>query len=71
MSNLNTETDIQDYNDIPVYFCKQCLSLKVRDAGLPDLLYCDECGASNIQSTHIEEWEKIYKTKYGLNYLDR
>jgi hypothetical protein len=37
-----------EYNEEPVLYCEHCLSLKIRDAGLEDLIYCDECGATNI-----------------------
>ena len=60
-----------DYNSEPVYYCKHCLSLKIRDAGLPELLYCDECGSANIETASIEEWENLFKAKHGFKFLDR
>lgn len=60
-----------DYNSEPIFYCKHCLSLKIRDAGLSYLLYCDDCGSANILSTSIEEWEKLYKEKYGFKFLDK
>lgn len=69
MCNSNIE-DKQDYNSEPVYYCKHCLSLKVRDAGLPELLYCDECGSANILTASIEEWEQMFKEKHGFKFLD-
>ena len=72
MGSLEVKTELQsDYNDEPVFYCKHCLSLKIRDAGLPDLLYCDDCGSSDILSVGIEEWEKMYKEKYGFKFLDK
>lgn len=62
--------DKQEYNQEPVYYCKHCLSLKIRDAGLPELLYCDDCGLTDISSTNIEDWEKQYEIKYGFKYLN-
>lgn len=61
----------EDYNKEPVMYCKKCLSLKIRDAGLPDLLYCDECGSAEILTTTIDEWETLYRNKYGFKYLDK
>lgn len=60
-----------EYNSIPVFYCNKCLSLKIRDAGLPDLLYCDECGSADILTAHINEWESLYKNRYGFKYLDK
>lgn len=66
--NLNSHNE---YNDEPVYYCKHCLSLSVRDAGLPDLLYCDTCGSSEVDITDIYTWESLYKEKYGFKLLDK
>lgn len=72
MDNLKVETYTKaDYNDEPVFYCKHCLSLKIRDAGLPDLLYCDECGSAEIKKAHSREWERLYKDKYGFKFLDK
>lgn len=60
-----------EYNSIPVFYCNKCLSLRIRDAGLPDLLYCDECGSADILTTHIDKWESLYKNRYGFKYLDK
>ena len=56
------------YNDIPVHYCTECLSLKVRVYN-EDMDYCEECGSTAIEETHISEWEKKYEEKYKQNYL--
>lgn len=61
----------EEYNNEPVLYCKHCLSLKVRDAGLPDLLYCDECGSADILETSIDEWNRLYKEKHGFEFLNK
>lgn len=63
----------EEYNNVPVLYCKHCLSLKIRTI-LPDIInsdYCDECGSTDIGETSIEEWEKLYKEKFGHKYLDK
>lgn len=56
-----------EYNDIPVLYCRNCLSLKiVEDEVSGD--YCPECGCANIGEAHIEDWLKLYKEKYGTNF---
>lgn len=66
-SNLSKE----EYNEIPVLYCKHCLSLRIRDAGLKELLYCDKCSSTDIGETSIEEWEDLHKSKYGFRFLDK
>lgn len=56
-----------NYNDIPVVFCKHCLSLRVES--LDGIDYCGDCGSSETGSTHISEWERMYEYRYGRNYL--
>ena len=57
----------EDYNSVPVYFCKNCLSLKIRVLGEYSE-YCDECGSTNIETTDIESWRKMYRDKYGRDF---
>lgn len=60
-----------EYNDEPVYFCKHCLSLNIRHIlDLKDSEFCDDCGSTNIEHCSIEEWEKLYKDKFGHKYLN-
>ena len=52
------------YNEEPVFYCKHCLSLKVRTYN--DIIdYCDDCGSTTIEKTNITSWEKMYKEKYN------
>lgn len=43
----------EEYNNVPVKYCKRCLSLAI--VGLDDLEYCDKCGGMIIDESHIEE----------------
>ena len=74
MNNLFTKIEQspkEDYNKIPVHYCKECLSLAVmRVARMDDACYCDTCGSTDIEQTSIEEWEELYKKRYGFRYLD-
>lgn len=66
----STEKDtltIDDYNSIPVYFCRNCLSLKIRVMGEYSE-YCDDCGSTEIETTDIESWREMYKNKYGKDF---
>lgn len=62
----------KQYNDEPVFYCKNCLSLKIKTVIVDsDLDFCDECGSTDIEQSHIEDWEKKHKERYGFNYLTK
>ena len=67
MEEINEYT-IEDYNNEPVYYCKHCLSLKIKVFGGYD--FCDECGSTHIHTDHINNWEKLYEERYGNKFLD-
>lgn len=61
----------EEYNSIPVYYCKDCLSLKIRSVeGFDNTDYCDTCGSTCIDKINIDGWETLYKNKYGFSYLN-
>ena len=56
------------YNEEPVYYCKSCLSLKIKQVTVDNqnfTNYCDKCGSTNVVVCDIEEWEKLYNNKYN------
>lgn len=60
------------YNDEPVHYCASCLSLKIKTVLVEaDLDYCEECGSTDIEQSSIEDWEKLYKERYGIYYIDK
>lgn len=62
----------EEYNNEPVYYCKQCLSLRILGIpGIEDLDFCDDCGSTNIGTTDIHTWEDLYKQRFNINYLDK
>lgn len=62
----------EEFNAEPVFYCRRCLSLKVRDVKhLDNSEYCDECGSTDIEQTSIENWDAMYVKKYGHHYLDK
>lgn len=72
MNNLNIcKEGHKEYNNEPVFYCKHCLSLKVRYIKhIEDSEYCDECGSTDTGECSIEEWETLYKNKFGHKYLE-
>ena len=65
------EKEKQNYNEEPVFYCKSCLSLKIRSVpNMEDSEFCDECSSTDIGQCSIEEWEKMYTERYGHRYLE-
>ena len=75
MSNLCTSKvryTKEVYDSIPLFYCKQCLSLRIKSVpGVANMDYCDECNSTNIEQTSIEEWEDLYKRRYGYKFLEK
>lgn len=65
MEELDKEQKKQEYNNIPVHFCKSCLSLNIRTTGEDSASYCDICGYTDIGLVHIKEWETLFDLKYN------
>lgn len=57
----------EGYNEVPVFYCKDCLSLAVMN--IDNFNYCQKCGGTDMGVATIDKWEKIYKDKYGVRYL--
>lgn len=61
-----------EFNNEPVFYCKHCLSLKIKSVpGIEGLDYCDKCGATDIDKTDIYTWEQMYRKRFGFNHLDK
>lgn len=61
----------EDFNAIPVFYCKDCLSLKIiamDDIDNEEAGFCDECGSTDLGQATIEEWQAMYKEKYGTTF---
>lgn len=49
--------DHSEYDEEPVYYCKRCLSLRIRTMRCGD--YCDVCGSVSIGTASIFEHERL------------
>jgi hypothetical protein len=68
----HSKEENQKYNDEPVFYCKNCLSLRIRFIPvMQDSDYCDECGCTDIKEAKVEDWEKLYIEKYGHKYIEK
>lgn len=74
MNNSSIDTGKQgvDYNLDPVFYCRNCLSLKIRTVpGLKGAEFCDECNSANVGQCSIDEWKVLYKARYGFDFLEK
>ena len=52
-----TGNEIEDYNNIPVYYCEDCHSLAI--IAYCNISYCKDCSSTNINKSSFEDWEKL------------
>ena len=53
-----------------VYYCLNCLSLNIKSLLGGEICYCGDCNSADIGEQDIEEWQKAYKKKYGVNFIE-
>ena len=59
------------YDAIPVFYCKQCLSLRIKELpGGGNVDFCDDCNSTNIATADIFTWEQLYEQRYGNKYIN-
>lgn len=67
----NTKHDKEEYNSIPVYYCKDCGSLRILVLDEDDD-YCDACGSTTIGKASIEAWidlqQRVYRSVKPIKY---
>lgn len=57
-----------DYNDIPVAYCKHCLSLNIISDGLD---YCKNCGSTDIEEASLDDYDVLHKKRFGKKLFYR
>ena len=69
MENNNKPLTKEEYNHVPIFYCKSCLGLKVINEGDGLGSYCKDCGSVSIGRTDIDVWRALYIKKYGKDFL--
>lgn len=64
----NNQNKKEQYNSIPVFYCKRCLSLRIMK--IDEECYCDKCGSIEVDEAPISAWEKMYELKYDKKFFD-
>jgi hypothetical protein len=49
--------DKEEYNDDPVWYCRSCLSLKIKNFGDDEMVpcYCAACSSTDVGTATIDE----------------
>ena len=64
--------DKDSYDDEPVYYCKRCLSLNIKEVPISsEQSYCEDCGTVDVAVSSFEEWDELYVEKYGHHYVEK
>lgn len=54
----------------PWTFCPKCYSIKFRFEDSLGTDCCEECGCTDLRTSTFEEWDKLYRNRYGRPYLE-
>lgn len=68
---MPNERKHSDYDDEPVTYCSKCYSLKIGYVEKIDTECCMECGCSDLLTTTIDKWEKLYESRYGNKFVNK
>lgn len=60
----------EDFDNEPVYYCAKCYSLNIIHEDVIDTDCCGECGCSDIKTSSVKEWEKLFKERYGHKFVE-
>lgn len=61
----------KEYDDEPVTYCSKCYSLKIKHEDVTDTDVCMNCGCTEVSTTDISTWERLYEGRYGHKYVTR
>lgn len=61
---------IEEYNSEPVTYCARCYSLGIVHEDSIGIDCCKDCGSSDLLTSSEEEWEKLYKQRYGHKFVE-
>lgn len=66
---MSKQDILNDFDSEPVVFCPRCYSLNIIYEEAVGEDCCGECGCSDVQTSSIEEWEKLYEKRYGQKFV--
>lgn len=68
---MDEQDKLKDYDSEPIKYCASCYSIKIGYEESADFEYCMDCGCSDIREAPVEQWENLYKGKYGHKFAEK
>lgn len=62
---------LENYDSEPVTYCAKCYSLNIVHEDAIDSDCCGDCGCSDLKTSSIEEWEKLYEGRFGHKFVEK
>lgn len=59
-----------EYDSEPVAYCAKCYSLRIMREDAMDCDYCADCGSTEVLTTSIDEWQRLYEGRYGRKFVE-
>lgn len=60
----------RENDEEPIVYCAKCYSIKVRYEDSIGMDCCGDCGCTDFRSSSFEEWESLFKKRYGHKYME-
>lgn len=67
---MSKQDKIKEYDEEPVMYCANCYSLNIVHEDVIDSDCCGRCGCTDFKTSSIEEWERLYKERYGHKFVE-
>lgn len=67
---MSEKKDIKEQEEEPVYYCARCYSLKIKYEESIGMDCCGDCGCTDFRTSSYEDWEKLYKQRYGHKFVE-
>ena len=61
---------IKNEEEEPWTFCPKCYSIKFRFEDSLGTDCCEDCGCTDLRTSTFEEWDKLYRNRYGRPFLE-
>lgn len=63
------QNNIQEDDEDSVVYCTKCYSLKIKYEEAIGMDCCGDCGCTDFKTASFNDWEKLYKARYGHKFV--